>query len=43
MIRLGTYPHPFTYPVISGLEAAGRVAAIGGVANIKIGDHIVGF
>jgi NADPH:quinone reductase len=44
MIRVGTYPHPFVYPVIPGLEAAGRVAAIGrGVANLKLGDRVVGF
>lgn len=44
MIRVGTYPHPFTYPVVPGLEAAGRIAAIGpGVANLKLGDRVAGF
>ena len=43
MIRVGTYPHPFTYPVIPGLEAAGRVAAIGrNVADVKRGDRVIG-
>ena len=44
MIRVGTYPHPFTYPAIPGLEAAGRIGAIGqDVGNLKIGDRVVGF
>jgi NADPH:quinone reductase len=44
MIRVGTYPHPFSYPVIPGLEAAGRVGATGpGVSQVKIGDRVAGF
>ena len=44
MIRVGTYPHPFTYPVVPGLEAAGCVAAVGsGATNVKRGDRVVGF
>jgi NADPH2:quinone reductase len=44
MIREGTYPHPFTYPVVPGLEVAGRVAATGeNVSNVKRGDRVVGF
>jgi NADPH:quinone reductase len=43
MIRVGTYPHPFTYPVVPGLEAAGRVAAVGSAAlNVKPGERVAG-
>jgi NADPH:quinone reductase len=44
MIRTGTYPHPFTYPVIPGLEVTGHVAAVGsGATHVKIGDRVAGF
>lgn len=44
MIRIGTYPHPFTYPVIPGLEVSGTVAAVGaGVHRVKPGDRVAGF
>ena len=44
VIRVGTYPHPFTYPAIPGLEAAGRIGAIEqDVGNLKVGDRVVGF
>jgi NADPH:quinone reductase len=44
MIRVGTYPHPFTYPVIPGLEVSGRVAAVGAaVAGLQAGDRVFGF
>ncbi len=44
MIRVGTYPHPFDYPVVPGLEVAGIVAAVGaGVTRVKPGDRVAGF
>jgi NADPH2:quinone reductase len=44
MIRRGTYPHPFTYPVIPGVEVSGTVVAIGaGVARVKVGDRVAAF
>jgi NADPH:quinone reductase len=44
MVRVGTYPHPFTYPVIPGLEVTGCVAAIGdGVTDVEPGDRVIGF
>jgi NADPH2:quinone reductase len=44
MIRVGTYPHPFTYPVVPGLEVSGVVAAVGaGVTRVKPGDRVAGF
>lgn len=44
MIRVGTYPHPFTYPVVPGLEVSGTVAAVGqGVGHIQPGQRVAGF
>ena len=44
MIRVGTYPHPFAYPVIPGLEVSGTVVAVGaGVTRAAPGDRVVGF
>jgi NADPH2:quinone reductase len=44
MIRLGTYPHPFKYPVIPGLEVSGVVRSVGaGVTRVKPGDRVAGF
>ena len=44
MIRVGTYPHPFTYPVIPGLEVSGSVAAVGpGVTRVQPGNRVIGF
>lgn len=44
MIRIGTYPHPFTYPVIPGLEVSGTVRAVGpGVTRFRPGDRVGGF
>jgi NADPH2:quinone reductase len=44
MIRRGTYPHPFTYPVIPGVEVSGTVAAVGaGVTRVKPGDRVAAF
>ena len=41
MIRSGTYPHPKGYPIVAGLEIAGRVAALGeGVASLRAGDRV---
>lgn len=39
--RLQRYPGGVTFPYIAGLEAAGRVVALGaGVADITIGDRV---
>src|SRR5579859_4147475 len=44
MIRRGTYPHPFTYPVIPGVEVSGTIEAVGaGVARVKPGDRVAAF
>jgi NADPH2:quinone reductase len=44
MMRIGTYPHPKGYPIVAGLEIAGRVAAIGpGVTEWQVGDRIAAF
>src|SRR5579871_4784844 len=44
MIRNGTYPHPKGYPIVGGLEIAGRVAALGeGVVGVKVGDRVAAF
>jgi NADPH:quinone reductase len=44
MIRCGTYPHPKGYPIVAGLEIAGRVAALGeGVASLRAGDRVAAF
>lgn len=44
MMWRGTYPHPKGYPLVAGLEFAGRVAAIGaGVKGIAVGDRIAAF
>jgi NADPH2:quinone reductase len=44
MIRVGTYPHPFTYPVVPGLEVSGTVAAVGPrVTRVHPGDRVIGF
>ncbi len=44
MMRRGTYPHPKGYPLVAGLEIAGRVVAVGdGVAGVEIGDRVAGF
>jgi NADPH2:quinone reductase len=44
MIRRGTYPHPFTYPVIPGVEVSGTVVAVGaGVTKVRPGDRVAAF
>ena len=44
MMRRGTYPHPKGYPMVAGLEIAGRVVAVGeGVVGAAIGDRVAGF
>ena len=44
MIRAGTYPHPYSFPVIPGLEVSGIVAAIGaGVSRVSPGERVIGF
>jgi NADPH2:quinone reductase len=44
MIRIGTYPHSMTYPVILGLEISGRVVALGAKAkNVRVGDRVAAF
>ena len=44
MIRRGTYPHPFTYPVIPGVEVSGTIAAVGaGVTKVRPGDRVAAF
>jgi len=44
MIRRGTYPHPYTYPVVPGVEISGTVTAVGaGVTKVKPGDRVAAF
>ena len=44
MMRSGTYPHPKGYPLVAGLEIAGRVAAVGeGVTALAPGDRVAAF
>lgn len=44
MMRRGIYPHPKGYPLVAGIEMAGRVAALGqGVTAWAIGDRVAGF
>ena len=41
MMRVGTYPHPTTYPVVPGWEVAGPVVAVGdGVDTFAAGDRV---
>jgi NADPH2:quinone reductase len=43
-IRVGTYPHPFTYPLILGFEVSGTVAALGpDVSGVKVGDRVAAY
>ena len=44
MMRKGTYPHPKGYPIVAGIEIAGRVAAVGPeVTTLAIGDRVAAF
>lgn len=44
MIWRGTYPHPKGFPMVAGLEIAGRVAAVGpDVADVRVGDRVAAF
>jgi NADPH2:quinone reductase len=44
MMRSGTYPHPKGYPIVAGLEVAGRVVGLGpGVEGLRSGDRVSGF
>jgi NADPH2:quinone reductase len=44
MIWRGTYPHPKGFPMVAGLELAGRVAAVGrDVADVRVGDRVAAF
>lgn len=40
--RMGTYPHPITYPHIMGREVSGTVLALGeGVDGLAAGDRVI--
>lgn len=44
MIWRGTYPHPKGFPMVAGLEIAGRVAAVGpDVQDVRVGDRVAAF
>lgn len=44
MMRRGTYPHPKGYPIVGGLEIAGRVIGTGrGVTGVAVGDRVAAF
>lgn len=44
MIWRGTYPHPKGFPMVAGLEIAGRVAAVGAdVTDVQVGDRVAAF
>jgi NADPH2:quinone reductase len=43
-IRTGIYPHARTYPLVLGLEIAGRVSKLGpGVSSVRVGDRVAAF
>ena len=40
-VRRGTYPHPYDFPVIPGLEVSGTVLGVGaGVDHMEIGERV---
>jgi NADPH2:quinone reductase len=44
MMRRGVYPHPKGYPLVAGLEPAGRVVAVGaGVTEVAVDDRVAAF
>ena len=44
MMHIGTYPHPKGYPIVAGLELAGRIVGVGAdVSDFKVGDRVAAF
>ncbi|MCW5748210.1 MAG: alcohol dehydrogenase catalytic domain-containing protein, partial [Alphaproteobacteria bacterium] len=44
MMHNGTYPHPKGYPIVAGLELAGRIASLGpAVSGFSVGDRVAAF
>ena len=43
-VRMGIYPHPFTYPMVLGFEISGTVSKLGpNVSGVKVGDRVATF
>jgi NADPH2:quinone reductase len=44
MMRRGIYPHPKGYPLVAGIEVAGKVVSVGeGVTEVAEGDRVAAF